>query len=284
MCSLVVLRGRGSHSESLRIDVYYEIGDTGVSFANGYFSRSRKLQNIQAKPQDPRDLLVALSAPGSVGTAKYFYFFLVSSFRDHSRISLRYDTVPVYGSISNESFRFNQIMPCPGPCGGRNDISFHFACHPRRQRWRRRGREINVGTNSRSAKRLRVGRTQSPRNLRPERPHSGWGLDLRQLHLSRGSPSDTCGNTYRRRNLCRSRGPTARFHLLFDLQSVQKRQQASAASVLPSRALGGRNRKPRQGCVPPRTAWGRRNRPRRVRGFLEPGRARIRPPLCSAVS
>jgi hypothetical protein len=64
--------------------------------------------------------------PPTRSDGKYFYFFLVSSFRDHSRISLRYDTVPVYGSISNESFRCNPIMPCPGPMGGRNDTSFRM--------------------------------------------------------------------------------------------------------------------------------------------------------------
>ena len=79
----------------------------------------------------------------------FLFFFLVSSLRDHSRISLRYST-PDYCSISNESFRFNQIMSCPGSVGGRNDTLFRAAIQG--DMWRS-GREINVGTNARSAKR-----------------------------------------------------------------------------------------------------------------------------------
>ena len=38
---------------------------------------------------------------------KYFYFLLVSSLRNHSRISPHHNTVPVYGSINNENLRSN---------------------------------------------------------------------------------------------------------------------------------------------------------------------------------
>jgi hypothetical protein len=108
-----------------------------------------KLQNIQAKPQDPRDLLVALSAPGSVGTqpTNISIFFVVFQ-RDLSRISLRYDTVPVYGSISNESYRFNQITACPGSVSGENYISFHAAIRGDRgeeEEGNKRGHKFTVG-------------------------------------------------------------------------------------------------------------------------------------------
>jgi hypothetical protein len=93
------------------------------------------LQGIKAKPQNPRVLLVVLSALDSAGAEptnilkKNFKFQHLSGPLSYL---LRYNTVPVYGSIRNENF-FNQIMACPGSAGGGNDMLFRAATL-RRQR------------------------------------------------------------------------------------------------------------------------------------------------------
>jgi hypothetical protein len=54
---------------------------------------------------------------GGDAADKYFYFFLSS--RDLSRISLRYDTVPVYGSISNEITSSTKSRRAQDLCAGK---------------------------------------------------------------------------------------------------------------------------------------------------------------------
>jgi hypothetical protein len=72
---------------------------------------------------------------------KYFYFFLVSSFREHSRLSLRPNTVTAYGSINNERLRLKlELWYVLDLLAGRTTL---FRTAARGGGWRRG--ETNVG-------------------------------------------------------------------------------------------------------------------------------------------
>jgi hypothetical protein len=69
---------------------------------------------------------------------------------------------------------------------------------------------------------------------------------LRQPQLSQGSTPNTRGSTYRRRNICRPRGPTALVHLLFfDPQPVLSGRVQSLSPFFPQ-TLEGNNWKSHQ--------------------------------------